>query len=105
MENIRFLLNKIEIYVTFCYSSKKWKKKKNIRVRQRESFSMLRKKNWRDTRQYFRQLFYESKYTKIKKISIREESVKNSKKRMSHFHLNREMDHSSDSLPVSNLFI
>lgn len=77
-------------------------KKKNIRVRQRESFSMLRKKNWRDTRQYFRQLFYESKYTKIKKISIREESVKNSKKRMSHFYLNRKMDHSSDSLPVSN---
>lgn len=101
MENIRFLLNKIEIYVTFCYIVQKNGKKKRIfEYGKGKAFQCCEKKNWRDTRQYFRQLFYESKYTKIKKISIREESVKNSKKRMSHFYLNREMDHSSDSFPI-----
>lgn len=103
MENIRFLLKKIEIYVTFCYIvQKNGKKKEYSSTAKGKLFNVAKKKNWRDTRQYFRQLFYESKYTKIKKISIREESVKNSKKRMSHFYLNRKMDHSSDSLPVSN---
>lgn len=78
------------------------KKKRIFEYGKGKAFQCCEKKNWRDIRQYFRQLFYESKYTKIKKISIREESVKNSKKRMFHFYLNREMDHSSDSLPVSN---
>lgn len=60
---------------TFCYmvalkSEKNEKKKRMLDARQRESFSMFarrefekkkKKKIWRDTRQYFRQLFYESK--------------------------------------------
>lgn len=72
---------------TFCYmvalknekNGKKKKKERMFDARQRESFSMFarrefgkkkKKKIWRDTRQYFRQLFYESKYEN-KEISNR----------------------------------
>lgn len=71
---------------TFCYmvalkneKNGKKKKRKNVRctakgklfnVRAERVWKKKKKKIWRDTRQYFRQLFYESKYEN-KEISNR----------------------------------